>query len=370
MELSDSKKVLVCLFFAILFLPHLIWMVAKDYVDSINYENRTAQEKPQIDWNNFASFTSGYEAYYNDSLPFRNQLIRLNSKIEYYIFNNSSNENVVIGKDGWLFYCRKDDGDPIACYKAVDLFSQEELDLIMENLVKTQRFLEDRNCEFILYIAPNKERIYYEKMPDYYGIPGKYNRVDQLVEFLKKNTSIRIVYPYDDLMEIKDECPDLALYHQVDTHWNTAGGYIGGKALLQELGIILPEINEESIILEKIPNDSADLADMLYMRKELNQEMDYEIMGYDNYQMSVDEYDFYGEYRFRCSGNADERRVLISRDSFCTAMSNVIGSQFKESRMINRASFSNDIVEEYKPDVFVYELVERYLPSLCWFSLE
>ena len=50
------------------------------------------------------------------------------------------------------------------------------------------------------------------------------------------------------MLKYKDE---YSLYWHYDTHWNAAGGYIGAKALLKELGDELPEV--ENITLLRIP---------------------------------------------------------------------------------------------------------------------
>ena len=54
-----------------------------------------------------------------------------------------------------------------------------------------------------------------------------YTCVDRLVDYLKENTDIRIVYPKQELLKVKEENPDILLYRKLDTHWNNVGGYIG-----------------------------------------------------------------------------------------------------------------------------------------------
>ena len=90
-------------------------------------------------------------------------------------------------------------------------------------------------------IAPNKETIYGEEhLPSYYK-KAEETRTDQLIAYLKKNTDIRIVYPKEEMLKYKKE---YSLYWHYDTHWNAAGGYIGAKALLKELGDELPEVED------------------------------------------------------------------------------------------------------------------------------
>lgn len=75
----------------------------KNSVDTQNYENREVTEMPKISLEEYAQFPQQYETYFNDNIPWRNQLISLNSGLDLFAFRDSSNENVLIGKDGWLF---------------------------------------------------------------------------------------------------------------------------------------------------------------------------------------------------------------------------------------------------------------------------
>ncbi len=96
-------------------------------------------------------FPALYEAYYNDHLPYRDFLIRMNSGLEYYVFQTSSNENVVRGKEEWLFYNSSADDNPIEAYKGMGLFTQQELEQIGNNLLTTRDAVRKRNRVCSLY---------------------------------------------------------------------------------------------------------------------------------------------------------------------------------------------------------------------------
>ena len=70
-----------------------------------NNENREMADKPILTTNNYENFSKEYEQYFNDNLPFRNQMIQFHNSIDYFLFGQPSNKNVAIGSDGWLFYC-------------------------------------------------------------------------------------------------------------------------------------------------------------------------------------------------------------------------------------------------------------------------
>lgn len=73
----------------------------------------------------------------------------------------------ILVKNGWLFYNGIQDGNPIACYKGEDRLIDEQLANIAATLVTSRDNLLKEGIEFVIFIAPNKERIYQEDMPSY-----------------------------------------------------------------------------------------------------------------------------------------------------------------------------------------------------------
>lgn len=350
-------------------MPQLIWPLLKKNVDSSSSENRTLASKPVFTLDTYKDYSSDYESYFNDNLPFRNILISLNSHINYFLFNSSSNDSVLIGKNGWLFYSDSEDGNPAAYYRGKYLYSEEQLQDIASNLVNIEKYLAEYGIEFIVFVAPNKERIYSEMMPDYYGEPAETYAALQVVNYIRNNTDIRIVYPYEELICAKNQLGEIPIYHKVDTHWNYVGGYIGAAALLKELGINMPEITSSEITISPIKNSWSDLASMLNLSNELqNSEYDYNVTGYNNHDAINEKWDFLTEIIYH-SQNADPRKIYIVRDSFCSAMSGYIGSQFNNSYMVGKIMYSNANLLEQSPDIFVLESVERYISELGKFSI-
>ena len=330
-----------------------------------NYENRISAVKPEFSMEKIESYPSEYEAYFNDNIPFRDQLILMNSSLKYYLFFSSPHGEVVTGKDGWLFYNNIFDDNCIEAYKGMNLFTEAEMQQIRNNLCTARSLLEENGTEFVLFIAPNKERIYSEKMPDCFGEPAETYRTKQLIDYLRKNTDIRIVYPYDELMDTK-ELYGQNIYYRLDTHWNEIGGYVGSSTLLKELGIDMTPIS--SLSIEMTAPTICDLADMLHMREQLNTDADFVLTGYDEYQMQMDEHDILGAYRYRCEG-ADSRKLFMIRDSFADAMDDYVASRFNESCMVHYQFYLPEVLITEKPDIFVYELVERRINNLLTFDL-
>lgn len=309
------------------------------------------------------------KGYKTDNIPFKNQLIAINNSIDYFVFHKASNKRVILGEDQWLFYDCKDDGDPIGSYQGTNLFTESDLLAIKNNCIAQRDFLASQGKEFVIFIVPNKERIYCEYFPDRYGEPADRYRTMQVVEYLRENTDLRVVYPYEELMETKKILEE-NIYCKTDSHWNEIGGYVGARALLGELGIEMPEITESRIKISKGENRSGDLAKMLGLSKQLQfYDVEYRVEGYDTHDARTIQWDLDDECCYQTK-NADPRKIYVLGDSFGIVIADYIGSQYQESCMKYNLAYSYEDFREEDPDIFVVETVERYIEELSRFSVK
>lgn len=363
--MTKYKSVMwITIFLMITASPVFTYFFLGQYVDSKNYENRNMASKPILTAENYESFPKEYEAYYNDNLPFRNQLIRFHNSIDYFLFKQSSSERVAIGKNGWLFYCDKTNGNPIEQSLGYWNFTSSQLQTIADNLMSAKRVLENQGIEFVLFIAPNKETIYMDELPDYYKVKSSYTSTDQLIDYLTENTDIRVVYPKQDLLNMKKNL-NMILYHKLDTHWNYAGAYIGAKSLAEELGINMPSLNE--ISLKSISTSSGDLTKMLNITIK-NGDNDYNISDISTLNTINEKKDFDTELIYHTAG-ADPRKLFVQRDSFSTKLAPSLSTQFEHSMWVHKKYFSQQQLFDYDADIFVLELVERNEKELIKFKI-
>ena len=359
-----GKVILFVSFLAVICFGWILWFPLSRFVDTSNHENRGLHEMPRItSVEDYREFPKKFEWFLDDHSPFRNQLITLNNGIDYFVFGEG-NDRVAAGKDGWLFYCDSADGNPIACYQGGNLLMDVHLRQIAENCVRQRDYLAERGIEFVIFVAPNKERMYPEYMPDRYGAPAEEYKALQVVNYLRENTDLRVVYPYEELMAAKAALPE-EIYYKTDTHWNYIGGYIGARALLRELGIGMPP--PEELTVTPAGEKEGDLSHSLGLEKFLKS-AEYTVEGYDAHGAeSLGEFD--DVYAYRAEG-ADPRKFYAIRDSFFVSMVPYIHSQFSESHSKYYLSYLYKDFAEQKPDIFVYECVERYIDGLSTFSVE
>ena len=364
-----GAKIILGIFIVFICLSCLRWILLRNLDKQDNNENREMATMPKLSIKTWRTYPADFTAYFNDTMPFRNKLIALNNELDYFVFKKSSNKQVIAGKEHWLFYTGENDEDTIADYQGTNLLSEKDLKKTAENCTRQRDYVSSLGKEFVIFIAPNKERMYHEFMPAQYGDPSETYRALQIYSYLKDHTDLRVVYPYDDLIKAKETLSE-NIYYKTDTHWNAIGGYVGAAELLEELGIDMPAVDDPKLRIKGIDETAGDLADMLGLGERLRTyDREYEVTGYDRHHCKKIKWSFRKMGHFRAVG-ADPRTIYMLRDSFATHMAPYIGSQFKESFLRNRATYTFQDLIKRNPDVVVYEVVERRVGSLKDFSIQ
>ena len=207
--------------------------------------------------------------------------------------------------------------------------------------------------------------MYAEYLPASYGGRADDCALFQVTAALEERSGVRVVCPYETLMIAQDEYPDRLIYHMTDTHWNDWGAYLGVRDLLKALWI---PWDESRLSVEVIPDQPGDLADMLNLSGWIDPGPACRVSGYEQPDTRLTEYDFFGAIRFE-NPALTTGKLLMCRDSFCSAMAPVLGHAFTECSLIHLSAFTADRIEEEKPDYFVLELVERNLDALLTMEL-
>ena len=72
--------------------------------------------------------------------------------LQYFLFRQQDINGVAIGRDGWLFYCSEEAGNPVNQSLGCWHFSEEELRTMAESMQGTKDALAKRGIEFVLFI--------------------------------------------------------------------------------------------------------------------------------------------------------------------------------------------------------------------------
>jgi len=366
---KSTAYLYLIIFVIICVLPIPVYTLIGPYVDQEDYEKRAAADIPTFSIETIDEYPGNYEAYFNDTVPFRSQLIEINSLINYSLFKESPVSHVIVGKDEWFFYNPSGtDGNPIADVTGANYLTEDELALYANNLTAVRDELQAQGKEFIIMIAPNKESIYGgEYLPSKYDVVEQ-SRADQLVAYLNENTDLKVVYPKKNLQDFKKTSKQL-IYYKTDTHWNKLGAYIGARELLAELNITLPDISDMRVTEKEV--NSGDLATMMALTKYIKSDVDYDVTGYPRSEEVSKELPIEDNISIEhyTSTEGDGRTLFLVRDSFSVAMLDYVTTQFKDSHVVANLSYTKEYLHEVDPDIVVIEVVERYMEQLLVFGV-
>jgi len=344
LSINNSKKwMLVIAFIIVLWIP-TIDMLVNFLPKTENTENRKLAEKPEFTLGSTSEFQKQYLSYFNDNFGLRNYLIKLNSLIKIVLFNISPLENVIIGKNGWLFY-----REGIESYQGTDLFSEEELNKFKNNVVEEAKWLKNKGIFFLLVICPDKQTVYPEYLPPSIKKIYQKTRFDQIMDLFKDTPNIKIL----DLREvlIKNK-PKYDLYYKTDTHWNNYGVALAYEEISKIINQNFPKITPlkiPDIEFSKEESNGKDLAMMISIQDQMKDEF---------ISMSVKDSFFSKKLPslvfFHDSFGYDEYVPPVPAKLYQLFMSHFekITPQYDE--------FDYKLVEKENPTVVVHEVLERY----------
>ena len=224
-----KDKIYMLTFLSIISIPAIQLFTNVVEIDS-NIEKRTKVARPSISgFETMGEYFTEYENYFNDNFGFRSNLISLNSKVDVNLFKQSSNEQVILGKNDYLFF-----KDEMGDYHKNNLLSNEDINFIAHKISKFQTELAKKGVYFLISLAPNKSTIY----PEFVGIPQSnptgISNLDKLQSAFDK-LNVNYIDLKSELLEKKD---DFELYYKKDTHWNTVASNFAGNLYLSKLNSV------------------------------------------------------------------------------------------------------------------------------------
>ncbi|MCA9801167.1 MAG: hypothetical protein KC777_04235 [Cyanobacteria bacterium HKST-UBA02] len=350
-------SITLTIFCGLSLLPHEVRMM-----DS---ELRLSSPMPKLpsSLDQFSQFTKEFDAYLNDNVPMRSQLVSLRNLARLKFFNETQSTFVIAGQDGWLYL----GGTSINYFRNSYPYTDESLSTWVAMLEKRKTWLKDRGIDYLLVIAPNKSTAY----PEFY--PKKYNKVrpdsrcDQLLEKVGGSDYILDLRPA--IAREREKSKDL-LYFKTDTHWNDLGALAGAREIVDRLKK-RSDLFEKATIPEvqfQTEEYSGDLARMLDLEGILSESTRAVKVVNPKARTIRDETSTSnttsaGGKRILVSRTGDESlpKALFLRDSFTTAIQPYLSECFSESVYFWQHDLSSKLIDAHKPDIVVEILCERLL---------
>ncbi len=344
------------LFIAILIIPVL--GLFSDLQLYPNCEKRELVEKPDLSFSK--EYVNQFENYFDDHFGFRNLMIHLNGTIRYLVFNSSSKpEKAVIGSEGWFYYTSVAD-------KIMDSYSHKNLWTIpeiyyMTNIWEKRKVLLDScGIEYYMAVWPNKPTIYPEFVPGRMSVQKKdtISKTDQIINFLKWNKSTVELIDVRD--ELKSQKTENRVYCKHDSHWNALGAFIAYQKLMRKLNMIPYEMSDFDITWEETTKGG--LIDVMGLCSSNNISEQLPIFELKDKHISIEHIttELDNMYCKRNNSSKSDKRILVFRDSYSSAMVQFISLNFKEAYFV-WSDYHQSVVDLVNPDIVLVAKVERYL---------
>ena len=343
-----TKIGFIAVFCAAVGLTFPVFNIFSKQLSMDSHENRLMTGLPQVLQSPLSQLPRSLDNFFVDNSPFRYQFVLLNAGIDYAVFGTSQSDQVLPGKDGWLFY--KDGptaAQPVANYQGLTDIndSPEVLAQASAKLQILNDRLAENGCTLVLDLTPSKDRIYREYMPDGYPIVNEENRTDLLAGYLQSHTTVPVNWPYQELRRLARLNPDRLLYYKTDTHWNSIGALYGLDGIFDALG--LPILQPGDYPVEPAGTTTGDMANVAALYASLPPEQTYTVPGYA---------DLFAK---------DDRVVRVIGDSFSEYYMPYLEARFATTWREHIDSFDPTVVEQPGCDILILEFNERSLIS-CW----
>ncbi|MFR6311958.1 alginate O-acetyltransferase AlgX-related protein, partial [Anaerofustis stercorihominis] len=282
--------------------------------------------------------------YFTEHFAYRQELVSLNSYLYTNLFNVSNTDNVIAGRNNWLYY-----KDSLKDYIGKDIMSDRAIFNVINNIAMMQQYVQNKNKEFIFTIVPNKNSLYYENMPYYYKKVSNDNNLSNLNKEIKRQN-----INYVDLKSIFEKNKDI-LYLKRDSHWNNKGALLAYNSILNKKNIKHYD----------------------YDRNEPNKQNDYigdlNLMVYPKFSVPEENYYYdYKQYKYvtdtksveepiiKTKSSYGKNNLLMYRDSFGNTLIPFMLGAFKNATYSKLVPYNiTEDLKSSKADVVIIEKVER-----------
>ncbi|MGB0429742.1 MAG: alginate O-acetyltransferase AlgX-related protein [Bacteroidia bacterium] len=340
-------------------------------------ENRELAPVPKINLKQLDKLPNEFNAYWADHFGWRNQFIDASHYIKMDVLGVSPMpDKVIFGTKGW-FYMK---GKPYKCFSGLNKFTPKQIKIGRAELTKRANFAKEKGIPYVIFIAPNKHRIYRENLPFHIRQLTDSIQVEQLVALAKTIDGIEVIDLADWLIDSKSKY-EYPVYQKTDNHWNAVGGYAAYTKMvysLQKYFAQIPDPYPYSAynVIEKT-NKGGALARYLRRETELT-ETQYPMRIQVDYDLEIDtnerhtppeKFVYPDEYEIRTINYRDSTlpKILWFRDSF----GRLVAPHLKHNvgNLVEifdswKYRLNPEIIVDEKPDAVVLLILERNIKCI------
>lgn len=352
---------------------------------------------PDFTLGRFLQYPEEATRHFQTQYPINSGLSSSYSDMKTFLFSDSRYEEVVIGKNNWLF-----SSEELVTYKRMNSYSKEDLVSIRNTLLNYEKIFNAQGIDFYVVIVPYKSSVYQNMMPSSIRRMSREERLQQVYDYLWKYSDMNIVELRDALVSASY---DRDMYFKTDNYLNSFGAFNATNLLLMKMSAnneSVDNLDIESFEIEPQETKFKSLAILMgygdsykeydySFTKKKKQNIIVSTSAVNPYSGNTEETQpvykdtnkLFGEgavdwmtdqnllylaenYINTSNKNAvNERHVVVVHDEALITMMPFISDAFNNVSFIlkNGEISIRDILNE-KPDSVVFEISEKYLSDL------
>lgn len=354
MRKGTKSIALFKIFFVGLLMFPTVWMLLDGGTLLENWEKRELATFPSFA-DSVEQFPKAYEKYLNDHFGGRNELVFATNFFKASALKSSHTDDVMIGKEGWRFLNKR---HMISDYRGIARFDNDQLAAIQYRFELMDSIVNSYGGKFIVVVAPNKQSIYPEYLPWHMQKLNDTTRLDQLTAYMAKNSEVQFLNLKTALMRRKEETK---VYFTTDTHWTSLGASAGFVALMKALYGPDVKFHENSNPVVRIDSVSGDLNGMLGFSGLFKERL--EVVSFEDEEPLAYSEESYSKSKYLKAVNKKGKResILFYNDSFGRSLRDFLYHRYSTTYVLKNKQIDLPVIAKEKPDVVVFEIVERQL---------
>lgn len=349
--------------------PAVVSMTERRYLTQPPEINRDILSHPQ-------EFSVSVRDFMEDQFGYREDLIHLNAYARAKYLNQTTSPRAFIGKNDWLYLKSH---ELIPDVRGVFGMTQEERELWASYFRERQAWAEERGILYIVVIAPEKQSIYPEYLPDVYlPVVENNTRFDNLVRVLADIPEVNFIDLRPTLIAAKSTTQ---IYRRVDAHWTSYGSYLAAVEIMKVVRQTYPDahiIPERWLRGRQVMSRNGDLSNNIGLAVEYEEEITlYSVRPRRRCAQETYREAPWSDIQpwlvvMECVGFERGLDAVVFRDSFTNSMIDFIAESFDTSVYLwdnFHIPWHQGLIEDRAPEVIIEQFAERKLyPASGWFN--
>jgi len=334
---------------------------------AIRWEQRRAAAWPPVAMlATPAKFGAAFGQAFADRFGMRSALIVAQHWALVDIFGVSPVANVMIGRDGWLFWLGEDARSLDRHYRGTRRVPDFEAEAYVAEVKRRHEYLRSRGIAYLPIIVPEKFTIYPEYLPSWVAPGRNPTLLARTMDRLAEDGSV----PYVDLRPVLRETKGgERLYYRTDSHWNLAGAGVAYVAIMHAVQALLPGRLATVAPPVRPPYIAGrdvywgDLARAMGIPFRFTEPdylpLDAVTSNPRRAGLLARPIAMRGLMTIYEQPNADLPKLVMNRDSMAVALIPLLSENFHRSVYVQSTALARETIEREHPDIVIDEIVER-----------